>query len=202
MLRILGKASSINVRKVLWTCAALGIPFVREDAAPDLPGLNPNAMVPVIVDGDLVLWESNTICRYLATRYGDGAPASLLPSEAGARARVEMWMDWQATELNNSWRYAFTALVRRRPSHQDQGRIEAGIEDWNKHMGILARHLESGGSYVANSAFSLADIVLALSANRWLMTPMARPDLPAVRAWLERLEEQPGFRDYCGNGLV
>src|SRR6476661_2907882 len=99
MLRILGKASSINVRKVLWTCAELGLPFVREDwgagfqptQQADFLALNPNAMVPVLVDGAgsdaTVLWESNTICRYLANRYSqDGA---LFPSEPAARARVE-----------------------------------------------------------------------------------------------------------------
>ena len=117
MLRILGKAASINVRKVLWTCAELGIDVEREDwgsgfrstAEDGFLALNPNAMVPVIVDDGFVLWESNTICRYLCNK----AQSDLLPADARARARVEQWMDWQATELNNAWRYAFMALVRR-----------------------------------------------------------------------------------------
>jgi glutathione S-transferase len=200
MLRLLGNAKSINVRKVMWTCAALGMPFAREDRPADLHALNPNGMVPVLVDGEQVLWESNTICRYLATRYGEGAAASLLPCEAGARARVEQWMDWQATELNNAWRYAFTARVRRRATHQDQEQVEASIEAWNRHMGILERQLERSGGFAAGGAFSLADIVLALSANRWLMTPMERPGHPAIGAWLERLAQQPGFHEYCRNG--
>ena len=87
MLRILGKASSINVRKVLWTCAELDLPFEREEwgsgfqstQSAEFLALNPNAMVPVIRDGDFTLWESNSIIRYLATRYGDG---SLYPAEA------------------------------------------------------------------------------------------------------------------------
>jgi len=81
MLRILGKAISINVRKVLWTCAEPGIPFEREDwgagfqstQTASFLSLNPNAMVPVIVDGEAVLWESNTICRYLAAREPAGS---------------------------------------------------------------------------------------------------------------------------------
>src|SRR3954465_7618298 len=124
MLRILGKVTSINVRKVLWTCRELGIPFEREDwgsvfqstNVPDFLALNPNAMVPVIRDGDVVLWESNTICRYLAQRH---ARHDLLPAAAAERALVEQWMDWQAGELNNAWRYAFMALVRRSPAHGD-----------------------------------------------------------------------------------
>ncbi len=198
MMRILGKASSINVRKVLWAASELGIAFEREDwgsgfrstQEPAFLALNPNAMVPVLVDGDAVLWESNTICRYLATRYGEGR---LLPADALARAKVEQWMDWQATELNNAWRYAFMGLVRGSPAHQDPVQIAAGIAGWNRHMGLLERHLETAGDYVAGGAFSLADIVLGLSTHRWRKTPMdERPDYPAVAAWMARLESRPG----------
>jgi glutathione S-transferase len=198
MMRILGKASSINVRKVLWTATELGVPFEREDwgsgfrstQEPEFLALNPNAMVPVLVDGDTVLWESNTICRYLATRYGEGR---LLPVDAPARAKVEQWMDWQATELNNAWRYAFMGLVRGSPAHQDPVQVAAGIAGWNRHMGLLERHLETAGDYVAGGAFSLADIVLGLSTHRWRKTPMdERPGYPAIAAWMARLEARPG----------
>jgi glutathione S-transferase len=201
VVRILGKASSINVRKVLWTCTELDIVFDREDWGsgfrstqdPAFLALNPNAMVPVLVDGDVVLWESNTICRYLATRYGDGAATSLLPRDAQARAHVEQWMDWQATALNNAWRYAFMGLVRGSAAHQDAGLIAAGIAGWNRHMGILERQLEKTGAYAAGAAFSLADVVLGLSAHRWRKTPMDdRPDYPAVAAWMARLRARPG----------
>jgi glutathione S-transferase len=207
MLRILGKASSINVRKVLWTCTELGMPFVREDwgagfqstQEPAFLAMNPNAMVPVIVDGDVVLWESNTICRYLANRYGQGG--ALLPGEPAARARVEQWMDWQATELNNAWRYAFMALVRKSPAHGDPAQVESSIAQWNRQMGILEGQLGKTGAYAAGAAFSLADVVLGLSLNRWLMTPMERPDYPAVRAYAELLRLRAGCREFCFNGI-
>ena len=200
MVRLLGKASSINVRKVMWTCAELGVPFEREDWGsgfrstqdPAFLALNPNAMVPVLVDGDVVLWESNTIRRYLANRYGDGR---LLPRDALARAKVEQWMDWQATELNNAWRYAFMGLLRNSPAHQEPVQIAASIAGWNRQMGLLERHLETAGDYVAGGAFSLADVVLGLSAHRWRKTPMdSRPDYPAIAAWMARLEARPGAR--------
>jgi glutathione S-transferase len=200
MMRILGKASSINVRKVLWTCTELGLAFEREDwgsgfrptQEPEFLALNPNAMVPVLVDGDVVLWESNTICRYLATRYGDGGESGLLPCDASARAQVEQWMDWQATELNNAWRYAFMGLVRESRAHQDAGLIGASVDGWNRHMGILERQLEKSGAYVAGSRFTLADVVLGLSAHRWRKTPMnERPGYPAIAAWMARLEARP-----------
>lgn len=198
MLKIIGKDSSINVRKVLWTCAELGLPFEREawnDAAH--AALYPNRMVPVLVDGELVLWESNTISRYLCTRHGGD---TLLPREAAARARVEQWMDWQATELNTAWRYAFMALVRASAAHTDPAQIAAGSAGWNRHMGILDAQLGKTGAYVAGAGFTLADIVLGLSANRWLMTPMARPDYRHVAAWLDRLAARDAFRLYCRNG--
>lgn len=206
MLRILGKASSINVRKVLWTCAELDLPFKREDwgsgfRPTDTPGflaLNPNAMVPVVVDGDTVLWESNTICRYLAARYGAGR---LLPSDALERARVEQWMDWQATELNNAWRYAFMSLVRGNPAHSDPAQLGASVMQWNRHMGILERQLEKTRAFAAGPDFSLADIVLGLSVNRWLMTPIERPVLPAIDSYVARLRQRPAYLEFAGNGV-
>jgi glutathione S-transferase len=207
MLRILGKSPSINVRKVLWTCDELGLPYEQEQwgagfrptDTPDFLALNPNAMVPVLVDGEVVLWESNAICRYLANRYGDGA---LLPRDPAARALVEQWMDWQATELNNAWRYAFMGLVRGSAAHADPAQISASAANWNRHMTILERQLDRSGAYVCGAAFTLADIVLGLSVNRWMMTPIERADLPAVQAYYDRLNARPGYRTHGRNGLA
>ena len=206
MLRILGQANSINVRKVLWTCAELDLPFEREDwggafqspASPDFLALNPNAMVPVLIDGNTVVWESNTICRYLAAQYGSGR---LLPSEPARRAHVEQWMDWQATELNTAWRYAFMALVRRSPVYQDKGQIASSVMQWNRLMGLLDHQLQQTGAFVTGADFSLADIVLGLSINRWQMTPIGHPALPSVAAYVARLRERPGYRQFGGNGV-
>ena len=134
MLRIIGKASSINVRKVLWACEEIGIAYTREDSALEM-ALNPNGLVPVMVDGDFVLWEGNTILRYLANKW---RATSLLPTEPRARAEVERWIDWQATEFNTAWRYAFSALVRRNPAFDDSRWIEASKADWTRMVGILA----------------------------------------------------------------
>jgi glutathione S-transferase len=205
MLQILGRSSSINVRKVLWVCAELGlvpdlVPWGSDAQrldAPEFVALNPNAMVPVLVDGAFVLWESNSICRYLAAAY-DGE--HLLPRAPRDRARVEQWMDWQATELNNAWRYAFMALVRKSPNHADPQAIAQGVSAWNRHMAILAAQLERTGAFVTGATFTLADVVLGLSLNRWQMTPMQRPDLPALADWDRRLRARPGYRDHGCNG--
>ena len=205
MLRILGKASSINVRKVLWTCAELHIPFEREDWGSgfkstndsEFLALNPCAMVPVIQDGDFTLWESNTIIRYLVSRY-DGS--HLYPTDAQTRARIDQWIDWQASELNRSWSYAFLSLVRQSPEHQDSAALAVGIEQWSKNMAILDRQLEKTGAYVSGEQFSLADIPIGLSVNRWFETPLKHPPLPAVSAYYDRLQQRDGYRLYGRNG--
>ncbi len=198
MLKVLGRTSSINVRKVLWTLDELGLAYQREDwgagfAPTDDPAflaLNPNGLIPVLVDDQGPLWESNTICRYLAHRHGDGA---LLPADPRGRAGVEQWMDWQATELNGAWRYAFLALARKAPGFDDPARIAASVAAWNRAMTLLERQLESTGAYAAGEAFTLADVVLGLSTHRWAATPIDHADLPAVRAYYERLGERGAF---------
>ncbi len=207
MLTILGRASSINVRKVLWTATELGLTFDNTQwgdgdmalNAADFLALNPNAMVPVLRDGERILWESNTICRYLAARYGDG---SLLPLDPGERAEVEKWMDWQATELNNSWRYAFMSLVRRGPEHNDPRQLVASIKNWNRHMQILNLALSaSGGPYILGERFTLADVVLGLSTHRWYATNIIKPEVPQVERYYEALSQRPAFMQWGRNGF-
>jgi glutathione S-transferase len=205
MLRILGRVSSLNVRKVLWTCTELGLPFEREDwgagfrttQSPEYLALNPNALVPVLIDDDFVLWESNSICRYLASKAGR---VDLLPAAPRPRALVERWMDWQATDLNTAWRYAFLALVRSTPGFADAAQVETSVGEWNRLMGILDQALAAGGPYVNGAAFSLADVVLGLSVHRWRSTPMPHAELPAVAAYYMHLARHPGFVTYGRDG--
>ncbi|AIO36676.1 hypothetical protein DM39_5219 [Burkholderia cenocepacia] len=204
MLQILGKIPSINVRKVLWLCAELNLPFEREDWGsgfrstddPAYLALNPNGLVPVIKDGDFVLWESNTILRYLANRYGD---ASLYPVEPQARARVDQWIDWQGSDLNRAWPPAFLGLVRKAPEHQDPAAIAQSIANWTRHMRVLNAQLEATGAFVAGDRFTLADIPIGLSVNRWFGTPFEHPDFPAVTRYVERLATREGFKTYGGS---
>ncbi|MFL6626063.1 MAG: glutathione S-transferase family protein [Vitreoscilla sp.] len=206
MLRILGKPTSINVRKVLWLCEELALPHVlepwgaglRDTDTPEFRALNPNALVPVAIDGEAVLWESNTICRYLA---GKAGRVDLLPHEPLARARVEQWMDWQAGDFNNAWRYAFMHLVRKSPAHQDPAALAAGTASWNRHVAMLDEQLARTGAFVAGPAFTLADIVIGLSVNRWFETPLERPALAHVQAYYDRLSERAPYRLHGRNGM-
>jgi glutathione S-transferase len=109
-------------------------------------------------------------------------------------------MDWQATELNDAWRYAFMGLVRKSPKHSDPSAIADSIEQWNRRMGLLDAQLRHTGAYVASETFTLADIGIGLATHRWFATPMDRPALPAVEAYYDRLSERPAFRDLARNG--
>ena len=201
MLKIYGYAQSINVRKVLWTCEELGLAFERVDwggsfrstSEPQFRALNPVGMVPVIDDDGKVVWESNVIVRYLAASRGR---EDLLPGEAPARARVEQWMDWQASDFNNSWRVCFQALVRRNPAFQDKAAIDASIELFNTMVGIIDGELARTGGYIAGERFTVADIAIGLSLHRWRSVPMPRPSCSHVDRYFERLLERPGFVRY------
>ena len=206
-IRIIGRASSINVRKVLWTCAETGIAHVfdgnwetdaRSARRAELLSLNPNDQFPVLIDGDGPIWESNAICRYLAARQGR---ADLLPVKPKERAQVEQWMDWQATDLNSAWRYAFMALVRKAPQYDRQSDVDSSIAAWNAAMLVLEQRLAETGAYVTGPVFTLADVVLGVSINRWLLTPMPKPELPAVVAYFESFGDRPGFLSHVRNGI-
>lgn len=193
--RVLGRTSSINVRKVLWTLDELGQAYEREDwgqgfaptSDPKFVKLNPNALVPVLVDEHGPVWESNAICRYVAA----GTP--LFPDERRQRAIVDQWMDWQCAELNTAWRFAFAGLVRKTRGFGDKRRIKASIGAWNVAMGLLDARLVDTGAYVAGDQFTLADIVLGLSVHRWLHSPIERVEWPALSAYYERLRQRPAF---------
>jgi len=206
-ITIIGRASSINVRKVLWTCHEIGLSYtfdgewegdVRVTRRSSLLALNPNDQFPVLVDQSGQIWESNTICRYLAAEH---RRTDLLPALPRERATVEQWMDWQATDLNSAWRYAFMALVRRVPMYDRTSDLEASIAAWNAAMTILEQQLAFTGDYITGSAFTLADVVLGVSINRWILTPMPKPDLPAVMAYYDRLGDRPGFVAYVRTGV-
>jgi glutathione S-transferase len=203
-LAILGRITSINVRKVTWTADLIGLSYRtevwglphRDPREAEFLKLNPNAQVPVILDDGFVLWESGAIMRYLARKHRSG----LWPADLRERALVDQWLTWQGTELNPPWGYAVQALLRKNPAYTDRARIEDSIARWGAAMRILEAQLRQTGGFVANGRLSLADIVLALSSHRWFSTPFDRPELPAMRAHYEMLKAMPEGAKYMGEG--
>jgi glutathione S-transferase len=118
-------------------------------------------------------------------------------------AKVEQWMDWQACELNPAWRYAFMALVRQHPDFTDRAAISQSAQQWQQKLQILDATLAQTGAYICGAVFTLADIVLGLSLNRWLQTPISeRLELPHLAAYQQRLAQRPAAQQFCFNGVA
>jgi glutathione S-transferase len=201
MLRILGRESSGNVQKVLWLLAELDVAYAREDyggkfggnKTPEFLQLNPNGAVPTLVDGPVVLWESNSILRYLANRYG---PTALYPTDPLSRAHCEKWMDWQLGTLNRVMGPLYITLVRTPPAERDPVQIARDSERAAELFATLEPVL-AHSDYVAGDELSLADISLGMFAHRWLSLEIERPKpTPRLRSWLDRLATRRGFHDH------
>lgn len=205
MLRIFGRANSINVRKVLWMCSEVGQTYEREDwgrgfkptSDPAFQKVSPFGVVPVIDDGGFILRESNTIVRYLASKHGR---ADLYPTDLKIRATIEAWMDWAATDIYTFIRPVFLGLVVKQPAFADPKSILAGQTDWNRQMTLLDAHLAAKGPYVTGAEFTIGDIPVGLVVNRWKAIEFAKPDLKAVSDYYARLAERPGYRAHGRNG--
>jgi glutathione S-transferase len=205
MLKIYGRPNSINVRKVLWMADEIGLAYTREDwgrgfrstSEPEFLKVNPLGLVPVIDDGGFILRESNAIVRYLASKHGR---SDLYPTDVRERARIESWMDWCISDLNNAIRPVFFALVVKSPAHQEPKSLEAGIGEWSRQMAVLDQHLASGGPYVMGGSFTIADIPVGLAVNRWFSIDFEKPAFPAIAAYYDVLAKRPAYRSHGRNG--
>jgi glutathione S-transferase len=144
-----------------------------------------------------MVWESNTIVRYLAASRGR---TDLLPTQPAARAHAEQWMDWQGSDFNNSWRVVFQGLVRKHPSFQDPKAIEASWAQFSAMVALIDAQLGRTRGYIAGDTFTVADIAIGLSLRRWHSIPMSRPSLPNVERYYERLLARSGFQRYGRDG--
>jgi glutathione S-transferase len=203
MLKVYGRANSINVRKVLWMLDEIGLEYEREDWGrgfrstddPVFRQINPVGVVPVIDDGAFRLRESHSIVRYLAEKHGR---ADLYPKDLQTRATTESWMDWASTDFSNGMRPVFHGLVVKNPAYV--GMVEAGIKEWSGQMRVLDQHLAASGPYVMGKSFTIGDIPVGLVVNRWFSVNFQKPEFKAVSAYYDRLTERPAYRAHGRNG--
>jgi glutathione S-transferase len=202
MITIWGRANSVNVQKVLWVCDELVLPFERIDAGlqfgrntePDYLEMNPTGKVPTLVDGNFVLWESNSILRYLALEYG---PTSVLyPAGPKERASIDRWLDWTLSTLQPAERPVFWSLVRTAPADRDEAKLVKDLAAVTALWKLLDTHLQ-GRFFLETEKFTLADIVLGAYAKRWFgLEGIERPSLPNLERWYARLATRTGFKKY------
>ncbi len=205
MLKIWGRANSMCVQKVLWCCGEAGIPFERVDIggtfggndSPEYRALNPNGVVPTIEDDGFVLWESNSIVRYLASKHDAGG---LWPTDLVERADSERWMDWQLTTIYPHMPTIFLGLVRTPEDKRDNAAIDAAIGKVAKALAVADDRLGQR-DFLAGSRLTMADIPLGSSVYRWFKLVLNRPSLPHIESWQARLEDRPAFQEYVAGPL-
>lgn len=193
-VEIWGRVNSTNVRKVLWCAEELGLDYTSIPAGGAFgamdKALNPNGLVPCIRDGDFVLWESNAIVRYLVSRYGR---APFLRDDVQRWASAERWMDWTSIGFSGPYRDLYWNLVRRGPEERDVAAMERGRAECARLLAIADAALAEA-PYLSGDEIGIGDIPLGPIAYAWFSLPIARPDLPHLAAWYERLTERPAFR--------
>ena len=198
MTRIWGRISSINVRKVVLAAQLLGVPFERVDAGaafgivqtPEYKARNPNALVPMLEDGDFSLWESNVIVRYLCAKHAD---RGLYPQDLRMRFDAERWMDWQQTTLNAAGREAFIQLIRTPAERRNPEAVRASVALTEPLLAVLDAHL-SQRAFMAGASLTMADVPIACEMHRWWGLPLAHPEHPHLRRWYDGIRQLPAAR--------
>ena len=191
MLKIWGRMSSINVKKIVWTAQELSLDFQRTEAGglfglvktPEYMQMNPNSLVPVIEDDDYVLWESNVIVRYLAAKYASG---QMYPIDLRERFDAERWMDWQQTTLNPVSRPGFWQLIRTAPEQRNPALMAESNAAVEALMFTLDMHL-AHRKFMVGERFTVADIPLACEVHRWFGLPQPRQSRPHIERWYDKL---------------
>jgi glutathione S-transferase len=203
MIKIWGRKTSSNVQKVMWAIGEMKLPHERVDIGgpfggnkePSYLAMNPNGLVPSFQDGDFILWESNTIVRYLAGLHGAG---TIEPTDPKTRARAGQWMDWQLTVAGPAIGPAFLGLIRTPAEQRDQKAIAASQARTIETMTMLDAALAKS-AYLAGDNFSIGDIPVGIMAYRyWQLVPQ-RPDLPNLKRWYDQIDRRPAFQEHVGS---
>jgi glutathione S-transferase len=199
-VRLFGRRSAYNVQKVLWTLDELGLAHEHVDAGgaaggldtPEFLARNPHGRVPVLVDGDAAIWESNTIVRYLAARYGAGR---LWADDPLARSLAERWMDWELATLQPDFMALFWGFFRTPERERDAVAIRRAARRCAAHFARLDAHLAKQ-PFLAGARFGMGDIPAATALHRYFEMGAGVPEPPHVRGWYERLAERPAYREH------
>ncbi len=202
MLKVWGRNTSSNVQKVMWAIGELGLAHERVDIGgpfgknrePAYLAMNPNGLVPTLEEEGFLLWESNTIVRYLANKFGQG---TLEPRDPLARARASQWMDWQLSIVGPAIYHAFWGLIRTAPEKRDHTVIAPSQEKTTEAMRIFDAHLVKS-AYAAGDVFSMGDIPMGIMAYRYWQLVPEHPPLPNLKRWYDEIAQRPAFREHVG----
>jgi glutathione S-transferase len=198
MLTIYGNDHSSCVQKVLWAAEELQLPYTLVNKGgsygglddPEYVKLNPNQLIPTVVDDGFVMWESSAILCYLAAKYGKG---TLYPADDRQRGEAYRWVFWQTGTVRGSIMPLYMQWRVWKPSF----RHLAELEQHRRSMEPIWRTIENqlaAHRWLAGPSFTMADIPMGIMAHWWYSFPIDHFDLPHMAAWHKRLLERPAFQ--------
>lgn len=201
MITVHGRATSSNVQIVMWAIGELGLPHRRLDVGgsfggnntPEYLAMNPNGLVPTIQDGDLAMFESAAILRYLGAKYGQ---EPFWPKDSGKRGRLDSWAEWGRTSLTPPMGQIFGQLVRTRESERNAATVAALEAQLRRLAGIADKRI-GDGPWLAGADFTFADIPFAHQLYRYFTMVFDRAETPNLVAYYERLKGRPAFAEHA-----
>jgi glutathione S-transferase len=199
MLSLYGRETSINVQKVAWTLGEMGLRFdwidregqIGNVGVEDYENLNPARRVPTLVDNGLILNQSNSIVRYLASVY----PGDLWLKDPAERAQADRWMEWQSTDLWVDMTPTFWGLIRTPEEERNLPMIDQHVENLTAHFELLDKHL-ANREFIVGDRLSIGDIPIGTGIYRYMSLPIEHPHFPNIENWYERLKDREAYRKY------
>jgi glutathione S-transferase len=201
MLTVWGRRSSLNLQKVMWLVGELGLPHRHIPAGgdfgikdtPKFLAMNPHGRVPVIDHDGIIVWESQTILRYLAAKCGHDRFWSDDPAE---RSLYERWMDWSQASLQPDFlNGVFWGFYRTPEANRNLPAIASKVRACAQHFQLLDRIL-ADRPFLCGDDLTLADIPAGTLLYRYFEIDIERPSVPNVEAWYRRLQERPAYREH------
>jgi glutathione S-transferase len=205
MIKIWGRNTSSNVQKAMWAVGEIKLEHTRIDVGgafgknrerPYLD-MNPNGLVPTLEEEDgFVLWESNSVVRYLAAKYDKNNV--LEPKDLKQRALASQWMDWQLSVVAPAITPAFWGLIRTPAEKRDMAAIKTSQDKTTDAMKILDARLGKT-QFVAGDAFSYGDIPVGVMCYRYMQLVPGRPSTPNLDRWYDAISSRKAFQDHVGS---
>ncbi|MBS3648194.1 glutathione S-transferase family protein [Pseudaminobacter sp. 19-2017] len=199
MIKVWGRDTSSNVQIVVWALTELRVPYERIDAGgkfgrtdtEEYRRMNPNRLVPVLQEGDLTLFESAAIVRYLGARYGG---EQFWPSDPARRAPLDMWAEWIKTTFGPALLTGlFWPLVGVPVEKRDLAAIAAAEQRMEGLAAILDERLAKVDPYLGGESICFADILVGTLLYRYFTLDFERADTPHLSAYYDRLTTRPAY---------
>jgi glutathione S-transferase len=203
MLKIWGRNTSSNVQKAMFAVGELGLDYERIDVGgafgknrePAYLAMNPNGLVPTLEEDGFLLWESNSIIRYLAGKFGAG---KLEPADPRTRAKASQWMDWQLSVMGPAITPVFWGMIRTPPAERNHTAIDEGKVKTTAAVKMLDEQFAKT-AYAAGESFSMGDIPIAIFSYRYRELVPEHPAFPNFERWYAAIAARPAFKEHVSS---